>query len=280
MVCRPPIAPLDEVLHDGRPDGSGDVAPTRDDRHLHAAMSGEPQRGVGDDRRERDGAGDADQQALGEGELPEACGLAGGEMADSPTDGPTDDRNEDAEAIGQASHQDAAEAEADHRHGVGQRGARARDAELRLDRRKRHDHGPHADTADRREQQRGPEPGPRVDRLGSATRDVGRRLRNLELGHDGRRSVSGVFSRCVPLQFRAPLRKALQVTGSRPNGAAGRRSPRRRDDGTIYRTGRLPNRRILSIADRQWPVISIRVKTRDPLPRKAPAKRGKSGETR
>ncbi|MGH6886511.1 MAG: hypothetical protein ACREGK_10610, partial [Geminicoccales bacterium] len=68
-------------------------------------MSGEPQRGVGDDRRERGGAGNADQQALSEDELPEARGRAGGEIPDSQTDGPADDRDEDAEAIGQAPHQ-------------------------------------------------------------------------------------------------------------------------------------------------------------------------------
>src|SRR6185369_1536884 len=100
-------------------------------------------------------------------------------------EGTAHDRNHDPETIGEASHHDAAEAEGDHRHGVGERRGGAGHAEFRLNRGQGHYHGPHSDIADGRQHQRGAEPGPGVRGL-HGTPDIGGGGR----GHDGRDPVS------------------------------------------------------------------------------------------
>ena len=93
-----------------------------------------------------------------------------------------DDGHHDAEAVGQPSHADAREAEADHRQRVRQRGGAARDAELRLHGRQRHDDRPHADAADGRQQQ--------ATRRGAAT-PAANRPRRVRSRRCGRLRFSG-----------------------------------------------------------------------------------------
>ena len=88
------------MLHNRGPHGAGEVAAARDDRHRHPPVPCEPQGGVGDDRREHDRAGDANQQAVGEYELPQTCRLAGDDVPEPEHERAGDDRPEDAEAIG------------------------------------------------------------------------------------------------------------------------------------------------------------------------------------
>ena len=160
-------------------------------------------------RRERDRAGDTDQQPLGQDELPEAGRLAGGGIAEPQRDRPADDGHDDAEAIGEPAHQDAAEAEADHRHRVRQRGGGARDAELRLDRRA----GPRSPTTCPR--RRWPRAAARHRAASTHRRTPARHARRPPLGSRCRlragtwmwRSVSG-------LSFR------LYSSNSRPLGAS------------------------------------------------------------
>ena len=73
-VGRAPADGLEEVLQDRRPDRAGEVVAARADRHRDAAPAVEPQRGVGDQRREVGRAAEqADQQAVRERELPAGC---------------------------------------------------------------------------------------------------------------------------------------------------------------------------------------------------------------
>jgi hypothetical protein len=76
-----------------------------------------------------------------------------------------DNRKNNTETIGQATHQHAAEAEADHGQCI-RKGCRSPgNTELSLQRRQRDDHRPHACAADGRETYGGGEAQPRVGRF-------------------------------------------------------------------------------------------------------------------
>ena len=78
---------VDEVLHDRRPDRAGEVVAAHADGQRDAAAAVEPQRGVGDQRREgRRAAEQAEQQAVRERE---SRGWAPGRRAMKPAPRPT-----------------------------------------------------------------------------------------------------------------------------------------------------------------------------------------------
>ncbi len=117
-----PADGLDEVLHDRRPDRAGEVVAAGADRHRGAAPLDEPERGVGDQRREgRRAAGQAEQQAVDDREGEDAAAQAGEDEAGGQADRADQDRQHHAAPVGQAAHEDAADAEADHQQRVGQR---------------------------------------------------------------------------------------------------------------------------------------------------------------
>ena len=165
-----PARALDVVLDDRRPDGAGKVVAAREDPDRDAAPPPEPQRHVREQRREGRRAAETDEEPVRERVLPQALRRGGRGVAGAERDRADDDRHHDAEAVGEPPHRDAADAEADHRQRVGQRRVPARDAEGRLHRRQRDDDRPHADTADRRQQQRDGEPEPRVAGVDDAVR--------------------------------------------------------------------------------------------------------------
>ena len=124
----------DRGLQERRPDRPGQIVAARDDRDRDAAAADEPERHVGDQRPEgRRAAEHADQQRLREHELPQGRGARRGDVADAEHERAKHGRHEDAEAVGEAAHQHAADG-ADHGRGVGQRGVGAVDPELGLDR--------------------------------------------------------------------------------------------------------------------------------------------------
>ncbi len=158
-----PAGGVEEILHHWRPECAAEVVAACADRHRDAAAAVEPERGVGDQRREcRRAAEKADQHALRQRELPQAAGESRGDEAQSHAAGTDEDRDDDAEPVGKPAHEDAAEAEADHGERVGEGRVRASHAELRLHRRQRHGHGIHARAADGHQRERGSEPQPGV----------------------------------------------------------------------------------------------------------------------
>ena len=73
-----PADRFDEVLHDRRPDRAAEVVAARADRNRDAAPAIEPERRVGDQRREGGGAAEhADQQAVDQRELQQVGRHAG-----------------------------------------------------------------------------------------------------------------------------------------------------------------------------------------------------------
>ena len=115
-----PPEELEEVLEHRWPDGTCQVVSAGADRNCDAAAAGEPQRSVGDQRHEQGRAPEkADQQPLGDAELQQVLRPPRGDEADSECHGADQHRNDHAVTVGEASHQDAAEAEADHRQRVG-----------------------------------------------------------------------------------------------------------------------------------------------------------------
>jgi hypothetical protein len=90
---------------------------------------------------------------MGRDEHPDVRRVACADEADDTEQCSADRGNQDAVAIEQASHRDAAERKAEHRGGIRHRGFIAQDAEVRLHRRQYDDIGPHADAADGAEHQ-------------------------------------------------------------------------------------------------------------------------------
>ena len=131
-----PADGLDEVLDDRRPDRAGDVVAAGADRDRDAAPAHEPERGVGDQRREASPscrpAPISTPWTMREG--PDAGREPGGDEADAEPGRADQQRHHDAAPVGEPPHQHAADAEADHQQRVGQRGVGARDAELGLHR--------------------------------------------------------------------------------------------------------------------------------------------------
>ena len=151
------------MLDDRRPDRAGDVVAAGADRDRDAAPALEPERGVGDQRREaRRAADQAEQDAVDDREGPDAAGQAGGDEADAEAGGADAERHDDAAPVGEAPHEDAADAEADHQQRVGQRRVGARDAELGLHARQDDGDDVHRAAADRHQHQGDGEAAPGV----------------------------------------------------------------------------------------------------------------------
>ena len=160
----------DEMLDDRRPDRAGDIVAAGADRDGDAAPALEPKRGVGDQRRKaRRAADQAEQHAVNQGEGPDAARQAGGDEAEAEAGGADQERHGDAAPVGEAPHEDAADAEADHQQRVRQRRVGASDAELGLNARQDHSDDVHRAAANRHQQQCDGEANPgvaRVDRVG------------------------------------------------------------------------------------------------------------------
>ena len=75
---------------------------------------------------------------MGEAELHKAGRGAGEDEARAQAERADHHRHHDAEAVGEAAHEDAADAEADHRERIGQGSVAARGREIRLHQRQRH----------------------------------------------------------------------------------------------------------------------------------------------
>ena len=167
-VRRAPAGALDEMLQHRRPQRAREIVAGGADRDRDAAPAHEPMRGVGDERREGRGRAEkADQRALDERELPDRSGVGGADIAEAERHGADRARHRDAVAVGERAHGKAAEAEAEHRQRIGQRGLAAGDAEFGLHRRQHDDDRPHADAADRAGEKRQREPNPGIGRVGS-----------------------------------------------------------------------------------------------------------------
>ena len=145
------------------------------------------------------------------------------EVAEAEGDRRDDERQDDAEAVGQAAHEDPADREAQHRRGVGEGRAPARDAELGLHRRQHDDDGPEADSADRAERQRRGETPPRV---GGLHQHLGRdalpwpsSVARSSRERDRRRRAPG-----------APRHGNVTPTRARSGARVGRRGDLARDD--------------------------------------------------
>ena len=138
QVCPAPALGLYEVLHDGRQRSGAGSCHTQSSPPRSAAMTSEPQRGVGDEW-----CGNVAELATPTrrpwARLPEACSawLATAYPSPSedppPTTGATTPKRSERRPMTMPP-----KPQADHRHGVRQRGGRTRDAELRLDGRQRH----------------------------------------------------------------------------------------------------------------------------------------------
>ena len=190
------MAPADGVdgrLEDRGPDGAGEIIAARHDGDRDAPLTAEPERDVGDQRAEGDGAPEhADEERLGQDELPIGAGNGGDKKSDGEHDRAEDERKPDAEAIGHASHQHAADGKAHHGRGIGKRGPAPPDAELGLDGRQDDDRRPQADAADGAERQRGPQPPPGMAAVGRE-----RRPRQDRYGQGGLPPGGLIFEPCL-----------------------------------------------------------------------------------
>ena len=145
---------MGERLNHQRPDCPCQIAAAGADRDRNTAPAHEPERHVSNHRAEAGGPADADQQAVGERELPVVGSLARGGEADPQQDGSERDRGDDAHSVGEPAHDRAAEHESQHHRGVGERRIRPINPEIGLDRRQHDGNRPHGDAADRAEQDR------------------------------------------------------------------------------------------------------------------------------
>ena len=151
----------DEILDDRRPDRAAHVVAGGTDGNGDAAPPREPVRDVGDQRRESGGRAEADEN-MHQRELPRVGAQRGPQIAAAEAERAEHQRPDDAEAVGHAADDDAAQRETDHGKRIGQRGIGPGDVELRLDGRQRDDDRPHADAADRADHDGGGEPEPRL----------------------------------------------------------------------------------------------------------------------
>ena len=159
------IAPadgLDGGLQDQRPDRAGEVVAAGDDRHGDATPLHEPVRDVGHQRSEGAGCAEpADQHRMDNHEAPVGVHVGRDDITDAQHHRPEDQRQHDAEAVDQPAHHRAPDGECHHGRSVGDGGAAAVDAELRLDGRQHHDAGPQPDATDCRKRNGRRQPPPR-----------------------------------------------------------------------------------------------------------------------
>jgi len=107
------------------------------------------------------------RSGLHEHELPVGRRKRRRKKADAEDRRAQDEREHDAEPIGDPPHQHAAGREADHGRGERKRGAAPADGEFGLDRRQDDDGRPQADAADRAQRERRRQPPPGIAAVGS-----------------------------------------------------------------------------------------------------------------
>src|SRR5215813_4584845 len=163
------------MLNERGPQRAGEIVAAGGDRDRDAAPAHEPVRDVAHQRPERRRAAEA-EEGVGGRELPDVCREPGQHVAAAEHERAAGGRGGDAAAVGEPAHHHAPEAEADHGERERQRCFAARDAEARLHRRQRHHERPHADAADRANDERDREPQPGVGRLDSRARAHARSL--------------------------------------------------------------------------------------------------------
>ena len=134
--------------------------------------------------------------------------------------GSADDRRDDSEPINQPTDEHGATAESQHCQGIGQRRVRARDIEFSLHRRQCHHHRPHADAADRADQNRCDQTHPGIRR----TRPVRRRdCRLIVQSVHGRGTIGGSAAqvkRALPQIRAAAMRDKCLLTPHRRHAEA------------------------------------------------------------
>jgi hypothetical protein len=158
----PPADGLDQVLHDGRPDGAGEVVAAGHDGHCQAAPLFKPVRDIGHQGAEEGRTAErADEQALRQRVGEQCWREAGQHIADCERDDRERQRPRHAKPIGQPPHGNAAQAKANHGERVRQRGRAAINAKVGLHRRQRDHHRPHAHTAERAQCERRSQAAPR-----------------------------------------------------------------------------------------------------------------------
>jgi hypothetical protein len=155
-----PIA-LDSPIDDLRPDRPADIIAAGDNGHRETTIAVEPVRGLRHQRAEGRGCPEPDQD-MHRNELPQR-GRKSGENVSQPKEADAErHRHHDAEPIGDLAGGDAAETEADHGQGKGQRYRAPGRAEFGLHHRQHHNHRPHPDAADRADQDGQRKPHPRL----------------------------------------------------------------------------------------------------------------------
>ena len=97
-----------------RPHCPGEIVAAGKDRHGYPATVREPQRSMGEERSESCRAAHTDEQALRKRVLPQISGETRGGIAERHRNRSDDDGNDDAKAIRQSPHQNAAQAKADY----------------------------------------------------------------------------------------------------------------------------------------------------------------------
>ena len=159
-----PADGVDGMLQERRPDGAGEIVAAGDDRDRDAALPPEPV------ARRRPPAGRRWRSCRAcRSAAPAPARTASRSPARAATTkpmpsmmAPKTSGTQDAEAVGQPAHQHAADGEAHHGRGVGQRRAAAADAELGLDRRQHDDRRPQPDAADGADGERRRQPPPGI----------------------------------------------------------------------------------------------------------------------
>ncbi len=114
-------------------------------------------RNVGHQRPEAHAGADADQQAVRRRKHQQVRRQPGGDEAEAETEGRDGQGNGGADAVRHPPQREGAEGESQHHRGVGQRGGRTVDAELRLRPRQDDDDRPHARPEQGRDHERQPQ---------------------------------------------------------------------------------------------------------------------------
>ena len=144
-----------------RPDRAADIIAAGGDGDGDAAPALEPVRGLGHQRPECRRRAGPDGE-MHQNELPHAGRTTRADIAERHQANAHPDRGDDAKTVGQFSGHDAAETETNHPKGEGQRGRAPGRGKFALHHRQRHHHRPHADAADRSDQEGKRKPHPRL----------------------------------------------------------------------------------------------------------------------
>ena len=217
-----PANGFDQVLQDRRPDGAGEIVAACHHGDGDPAPARKPVRHVGDQRAEcHRRAEKPDQHTLGQNELPHGCGMRCRRVAQSQHHRTADDRQHDAETVGNSSHDNAASGRADHGGEKRQGSAAAVDPEFRFDSRQCDHHRPQADTADGAQRHRDGKPPPGIATVPARARCAGPQGRSCRRGswHPGRgqgKWLQSKTARAVGSHATAPGR--CQLSGNRRSG--------------------------------------------------------------